>query len=230
MNILIVAISMLLILFILIITMKIKIEIINMQFSSQKHKYLSSSQKTKETHFNRKYQLKISVYILNKIPILKFVVTPQKIEKLNQKTNFEQKIKEKINEQELFKITETYNIKRDVKEIIKNIKINVENLNLELQLGTENAMLTAFIIPIMSTVISLILAYNQNTKRSRNVKHDFLVQPIYQNKNQLNFQLTGIFTIKMIHIINTICILSKKRRDDVNERTSNRRSYDYSYE
>ena len=52
----------------------------------------------------------------------------------------------------------------------------------------------------------------------------------YINKNLLNIEISSIFQIKMIHIINTICIVNKKRKGDKNERTSNRRPYDYGYE
>ena len=54
--------------------------------------------------------------------------------------------------------------------------------------------------------------------------------PKYGDENFIDLQFNGIFEIKMIHIINTICIEKKKRRVEENERTSNRRSYDYSYE
>ena len=50
------------------------------------------------------------------------------------------------------------------------------------------------------------------------------------NENLLNIEISSIFQIKMIHIINTICIVNKKRKGDKNERTSNRRPYDYGYE
>ena len=67
-----------------------------------------------------------------------------------------------------------------------------------------------------------IKKYNENQK--------FLIQPIYINQNLINIECSGIFEIEMIHIINTICIVNKKRKGDKNERTSNRRSYDYGYE
>ena len=40
----------------------------------------------------------------------------------------------------------------------------------------------------------------------------------------------GIFEIKTVNIINIIWNLKKKERRNENERTSNRRAYDYSYE
>ena len=58
----------------------------------------------------------------------------------------------------------------------------------------------------------------------------FNVKPVFINKNLLNIDFSGIFEIKMIHIINIIYILNKKEGVKKYERTSNRRSYAYSYE
>ena len=96
-----------------------------------------------------------------------------------------------------------------------------------MEIGTENACLTSFIIPAVSTAIAICL----RKKIKENKDQTFIITPIYQDKNVANINLSGIFEIKMIHIINTICISSKKRgKGDKNERASNRRNYDYSYE
>ena len=100
-------------------------------------------------------------------------------------------------------------------------------MNLKVFIGTENASLTAFIIPVISTTLALILSKNL---KKYNHKQIFSITPIYVNQNLINIAFSGIIQIKMIHIINTICILNKKRKGDKYERTSNRRPYDYSYE
>ena len=56
-------------------------------------------------------------------------------------------------------------------------------------------------------------------------KQSFQIKPIYNNQNILNIALSGIFQIKMIHIINIIYILNKKEGVKNYERTSNRRAY-----
>ena len=60
--------------------------------------------------------------------------------------------------------------------------------------------------------------------------NQFYLKPIFVNRNILNFQFDGIFELKLIHIINTICKIKKERKGESDERTSNRRTYDYSYE
>ena len=58
------------------------------------------------------------------------------------------------------------------------------------------------------------------------------MNPVYQNQNLVNLSVSGIFEVKLRHIINIIYILNRKEKKGVKkyERTSNRGSYDYSYE
>ena len=72
--------------------------------------------------------------------------------------------------------------------------------------------------------------YHYQKVKKYNNRQKFSIQPIYVNQNLINVDFSGIFQIKMIHIINTICMINKKRKGDKNERTSNRRFYDYGYE
>ena len=202
----------LLIIILMIITIKIKIEFKDLKFSSQN-----------KEHLNKNYKIEIVIYTFKFIPILKFKITNKKIkDALNN-----EKIKKMINNQKTNIIENRKDI--DVKAIkkIKNIKIEIDTIDLNISLGTEDAAMTAFIIPVISTFIALFLS--QRIKKY-NDKQVFLIKPIYINQNLINIEFSGIFKIKMIHIINTICILSKKKKGDKNERTSNRRPYDYGYE
>ena len=60
-------------------------------------------------------------------------------------------------------------------------------------------------------------------------KTNFKIIPLYKYGNAINFRLNCIINVKLVHIIHIIYILSKKGMIK-NERASNRRSYDYSYE
>lgn len=60
-------------------------------------------------------------------------------------------------------------------------------------------------------------------------KTEFRIIPLYNFGNSIKFNLNCIISVKIVHIIYVIYILLKTRRRK-NERTSNRRSYDYSYE
>lgn len=197
---------------ILIITVKVEVKIQNIKYNSEK---------VKGERLANNYQIIIKILTLEKIPIFRLKINKSKIEKINAKTHLKQKIEEEIQKQDIAKAIEMekkYDLKKLIPEVYKNIKLETENINLKIDIGTENVVLTSFIIPIISTILAFT------------VKRNFEVQPIYQNKNIIKFELNGIFSVKMIHIIDTICILKKKRRVYKNERTSNRRTYDNCYE
>ena len=108
----------------------------------------------------------------------------------------------------------------------KNLDFEIKKFNLNLELGTENAFLTSMLIPIISALISILLG-----KKSKDVTNTkYIIKPIYINQNLIKILIFGIFDIKMFHIINILYSLIKKEGENKNERTSNRRSYDYGYE
>ena len=201
-----------LIILLMIITIKIKFEIQNLKISTNEN-----------PHLNKKYQIKIIIYTFGIIPIFKIKLNNKKIKKIiNNQT-----IKEKIKQQETKIIENKANIDKEVITSLKKIKTEIKEINLKIIIGTENASLTAFTIPVISTLVAVFLS---KQIKKYNEKQVFLVEPVYLDKNLLNIEISSIFQIKMIHIINTICIVNKKRKGDKNERTSNRRSYDYGYE
>ena len=186
---------------------KIKIEIENLRFSSIKNR-----------HINKDYKSIIKLCIFGRIPIIKINITKAKIEKL--------KMEEKIKQVDWKFIEKNQKFNQKVWKAIKNSNIKMKSINLKIKLGTENASLTSIIVPIISTIIAITIKNQVENYQ----KQSFIVEPIYINQNLINIAFTGIFEIKMIHIINIIYILTKKKGVDKNERTSNRRAYDYSYE
>lgn len=192
----------------LLIFSKIRIQIINFQFSSMK---------IENRHTNKDYKVILKLYVLGKIPIIKLNITKTRLEKIN--------LKEKVEKIDFESIDRDKIISKNFIGEFKNIKPKINNIDLKIKLGTENACLTSIIVPAISTVIAIFL------KRLTEFENQiFLITPIYNNQNLINIQLSGIFEIKMIHIINIVYILKKKGRVKENERTSNRRAYDYSYE
>ena len=196
----------------IIITIKIKIEIQNLKFTT-----------SEKPHINRKYQIKIKIYTFGILPIINIKLNNKKIQKILNNN----KIKEKIKQQETKIIENKANIDKELITSLKNIRTEIKEINLKISIGTENSSLTAFVIPVISTLLAIILSKQINKYNNKQV---FCVVPVYIDKNLINVEFSGIFQIKMIHIINTICIVNKKRKGDKNERTSNRRSYDYGYE
>lgn len=188
---------------------KIRIEIINFRFDSQLRR-----------HINKDYKIIIKLKAFGLIPIFKINITKTKLEKM--------KLKEKIKNVDFKVLEDNHKLDKKILKAIKNLKLSIKNINLRLDIGTENATLTSIIVPAISTVIAIVL--RKKVKKFEN--QIFMINPIYQNQNLVNLFVSGIFEIKMSHIINIIYILNKKEKKGVKEyeRTSHRRPYDYSYE
>lgn len=163
---------------------------------------------------NKDYKIMIKLYVLGLIPILKINITKTKLEKMK---NID-----------LHFLENKPSLDKEIFKAIKELNISIKNINLNVDIGTENASLTSIIVPVISTAIAILLR-----KKVKNFENQtFIINPIYRNQNLVNIYISGIFEIKMSHIINIIYILNKKEKKGVKEyeRTSNRRSYGYSYE
>ncbi len=194
------------ILIFVIIFSKIRIEIINLKF-------ISNAQK----HLNKDYSIIFKICILKYIPVIKLEITDKKVKKLN--------LKKKMENINIQKLEKNININK-IKEILKKHKFIIKKLKLKIEIGTENSAFTAMIVVLISTIISFFL----KNKIENHKKQKFNVKPLFINKNLINIDFSGIFEMKLIHIINIIYILNRKEGVKNYERTSNRRSYAYSYE
>ena len=187
---------------------RIRIEISNFKFSTDR--FLGKL-------IDDNFSITIYLVILRKIKVLNIKITKEKIQKIQ--------IREKliIN----FNIKKIKNSNLDVYTLkkIKRFFPKINYINLLIDIGTEDAIYTSYIVAIISSLIGILLK-----KQFENNNNKYIINPIYINKNILKLDLNCIFEIKLIHIICIIYILNKKRRDDKNGRTSHRRSYGYSYE
>lgn len=195
---------------ILLKTSKLKIQIKNVKFTTQTKK-----------HLNDDYKIKIQLCVLSRIPIIQYTISQEKIKKV--------KAKEKIKILEKKYKGIIPRIDRKIFGYLKEMKISMKDINLYMDLGTENAAFTALLVPCISTVLMMLL---QRKTIDCNNHIYFKINPMYVGKNLINLAFSGIFEIKMYHIINIIKILGKEEKKGVkeNERTSNRGTYDYSYE
>lgn len=185
----------------------IQVEINNFNFSS-----------ILEEHISNDYKVFINWRIFGKLPIKEWIITQSKLEKIN--------IKEKMKNINLDKFKDSNIIYKKRIKVLKKLNIKIQELNLYIDIGTENSMLTALIIPILSTLISVIVS--NKIKDSSNAK--FVVSPVFINQNIINIIFSGIFELKIRNIIYIIYILIRKEGVRKYERTSNRRTYGYSYE
>ena len=195
----------------IILTSTIKIRIKNLKLSTEKYN---------GKLLDKEYQIIFKIFGLQRIKYLEIELTKEKLEKI--KNKFKNiNIKEVVNN-----MGEKINIEyKDLKRI-KKYTPKLKYINLKANIGIENAWLTSYIVPIISAILGVAL----NKQLSESNENKFIINPVYVNKNLLNLELHCIFETKVIHIIYIIYILNKRRRDDKNVRTSNRRSYGYSYE
>ena len=196
-----------------ILTSKLDIRIINLIIDSQSKK-----------HINDSYEIIIKLKVFGNLPILKFTLNKSRLRKIKQSRKMNEKVKQL--EKDIIQNRNKFdkNMMKGLKEFSKNIYI--EKLDLQIELGTENAFLTSMFVAFFSSILSII--FSRIHVREKNIVYE--IEPIYMNKNSIKIEISGIFQIKLIHIINTIYVLNKKGGRKNHERTSNRRSYDYSYE
>ena len=173
------------------------------------------------------YLIYIKLKLLDKITWIKIKIDKEKIKK------------SKIKKLKIFSNMRTFaDIKKIIlenkkeilsKENIKYIKqLKIKQLKSRIKISTTDCIITSYITAILASLISIILA--KNISKYDKSKYHYKITPIYENKAIFKIKLNCIINVKMVHIINTIYVILKKRRDDENEGTSNRSTYVWSNE
>ena len=170
----------LIILGIAIYTSRIGVEIENLQINTQQPK----GQK-----INKESRIYIYLLIFNKIKLYKKDI--RNIDKKN--------IKFQKNDIDI-KFFKDRDIKLDYKQLLEKIDIYFEKIDLNIQLSTEDAALTAILTGIISASLGIILK-----------KPKYEVIPIFSNKNFLKLKLDCIFSVHLMQYIYKL--MSNKIRD-----------------
>ena len=168
---------------------------------------------------NNNYQVEILLKVFDKFTVYKTVVSKEKIQKI-----YDSKILKKLHIKQDLK-NEIKFRKQEFLEILKRVQIEIVKFNLKINIGLEDAAITALVVWGLSSIISIILPFLLKPANLKKCK--YCIMPIYMQRNLYNIKLKGIIKLKVVHIIYVIYILVKKGRDE-NERASNRRTYDYS--
>lgn len=159
-----------------------------------------------------KYDCKIGLYLCGKIKWLSLKIS--NIEKKNKTTkqhNISSILEKNIVKKQIKKIKNNNKKKtsaqkkksfQTIRKMIK--KVNIDNMNLQLKIDTENAILTSYSVGIISTIIpnlvrKQIQSFNKND-------YKFNIIPLYKNQNYIYFKLESIFSLKVVHIINMLKI------------------------
>lgn len=117
----------------------------------------------------------------------------------------------------------------DFKDVlrIKYLKIlnpRVHKIDLNVKVDALDTVTTSLGVGIVSSVVSILLANRIDNYNSKD--YNYRVTPIYGEKPQIIITLNCIFNVKMVHIINIVYMLFKRKRSvNYDERTSDRRTY-----
>lgn len=159
----------------------------------------------------------IKLKLFNHITFLKIKIDNKKINKMkNSKLAKSKALKKAFYKQKVI-------LKSEGMKIVKNLDINLEQINLKLVIGLIDTMVTILSIPILSTIISIIIA--RTTKEYIKEDYKYTIIPDYSTNLVIKIQLNCIINIKLAHIMKVIYMLLKKGSEKNDERTSNRRTY-----
>lgn len=190
-------------LLVLIVNSKIEIKIKNLDISTARKEKVKSN-----------YKIHINIIIFDKIKIFSKEIKKMKLKKqnLNRLYNTVKSVDGSKTQKSSFTM---------LIQMLKNLQIETKQLDLKIELGTEDAAISAILVGIISSIFGIILK-NQISKEQR-----FEVIPLYKNQNILNLKLDGIFRINLIHYIYKNIL---KGRESNERKSSDRRPYAYSNE
>ena len=176
------------ILFLILILSTIKLKVENLRIGSYKN--------------NKKYKAFIQIYFLDKIKIFSIKINNEKLKKVYESNRFKNV--------DFNKLKEVLPSNRETLRILKKLTPKIEKLNLEANLGMEDASLTSYTVGVIASLVGIILPHI--VKEMNHKKIRYVVNPIY-NKNLFNIYLDSIISLKIVHVINVIYLLAKKGRE-----------------
>lgn len=173
------------------------------------------------------YLIYVKLKLLDKFTWFKIKINHKKIRKLKNSKVFKSKLFSKINDFTEMENTILENRKQIFKkgnlQYVKDLQLTIKKLDLYLKISTGFPNLTVYAVAIIASVISIILA--KTVKNYSKDKYKYIVFPMYTLKPAIKISLNCIINVKMVHIINIIYMLIKKRSVRNDERTSDRRTY-----
>ena len=140
--------------------------------------------------------LKLKLCILKGFPIINFKVSDEGIARFLRKQIRKNKLKKE--EREIKKYVEED--KKQIEDDIPNI--NLEKLKLFMNVGTENASLTALSTSALTIIISIILPFLVDEPEEENYNYE--ITPIYSGKKTFNVNASLILSMPTVDIIKLI--------------------------
>ena len=160
---------------------------------------------------DEKSSIHLKIYILKSILIGKI-----NLKNSNKKINEKLKLKmQNVDKKELIK--RGYNL-------LKKIKFDLEKFKLKIDISTSDAVLTSYMVAIVSSFIGILLKVTNMQINYKNFR--YIIKPIYQNEKILNIRFACIISTNLVHIITIICkSLIEWRCEDNGRKSPNRKAY-----
>lgn len=149
-----------------------------------------------EQGYLRQLDGKLKVYLYGIVKVLSISLNKERIQKVSKSKLFN---KDKLKRIE-GKIIKNVSMK-EIKEI-KNVKLNLEKLDMNLNLGTNDVIITSFLIFIISNIVTFVVVKNINKNNKK--QYHYIINPCYQNKNVFILDVSCVISIKAVHIINML--------------------------
>lgn len=182
----------------LIILSTLSIEIKNYMISNFNRDTLNNNCKNKDD-IKSEYKINISLKLLDKFKFLNLKLNEEKIKKISFKMH--------LDNIDIKKIEKEIGIS-DMKEIIQ-IKPKISYLDLKMKIGTDDVLITSYLVPIICIVLSLLLPIL--VEKDNLNKISYSVNPIYNRGNVYDIRLETEIKIKMIRSLNAIYRIYKQR-------------------
>ena len=140
--------------------------------------------------------LTLELCALKKIPILKFQVSDDQIAGFLRKQIRKHKLKKEEREVEQFAQEDKKEIEQDLPDI------DLESLNLSINLGTEDASITALLTSIVSILISVAIPFGANKINSK--KYNYEITPIYLDRPIFNIDASLVLSMPTTDVVKLI--------------------------
>ena len=164
-------------LFILIFVLILAIAIHTSKIGIEVQNLVIDTEKPKGEKVNKNSKIYLYLLVLGKIKLFKKDIR-----------NTKRKDIKFLNQDLDIKLLKEKDIKLDYKEVANSI--DIKEIDLKVQIGTEDAALTAILVGILSVIIGVIVK-----------KPKYQVMPNYVGKNLLKINLEGIITINLMQYI-----------------------------
>ncbi len=165
---------------------------------------------------NQRLSVKISLKI-GKFHWIHFKLNKHKLATIYAKIKKDQYKKNITNEDLTRKAIKDFKLmikNKEIKKELKETKINIEKINIDILVGTKDYIVTSYLVACISIIISNILPHilDKNVKIEEDIFYK--VNPIYHPINMYNLKLSTIINIKVSDIAKDALEIRKQKKEE----------------